>query len=512
MITKSGVRIVLVLLAICWLAQTVQAQRVPPALPKKAPSVLVEDIRVLRDLLEKHHPSLYWYTSKDSMDYYFDAAIASMTDSLNEVAFKNKLSALLTHIRCGHTSVRFSKAYGKVAQQYRYPQFPLSIKAWDDSLVVLASAYRNDSIFKRGTIITAINGQSPRVILDSLYQFISTDGYADNHKSQVLSNSFPGWYKTIYGDADSVYRIRYIDTQGNEQEAERKAYRPVIDTSKQGRANTIRPSEVPKLSRREIRRLTKLNKRSMTIDTLRSTAYLRLTTFTGGDLKKFFRQSFRTLKKLGITNLVIDLRENGGGRVSNSIKLAQYLIDQSFRIGDTVAAKTRRLPAARYMRNKYFYWTGMNFLGKKLEDGRIHNRRYETHSYRADKRRHYQGQVYLLQGGYTFSAATMLIAQLKGQDNVTVLGEETGGGSYGNSAMFIPTLVLPHSKLEVSLPLFRLVMPPYRGNNTKGEKGRGIFPDVEVKPSSYAIQQGFDIKIRAVQQLIEQRKAKLTSQ
>ena len=33
---------------------------------------LQEDYTLLRNILEKKHPSLYWYTSKDSMDYYFD--------------------------------------------------------------------------------------------------------------------------------------------------------------------------------------------------------------------------------------------------------------------------------------------------------------------------------------------------------------------------------------------------------------------------------------------------------
>ncbi len=33
---------------------------------------LQEDYTLLRNILEQKHPSLYWYTSKDSMDYFFD--------------------------------------------------------------------------------------------------------------------------------------------------------------------------------------------------------------------------------------------------------------------------------------------------------------------------------------------------------------------------------------------------------------------------------------------------------
>lgn len=479
-----------------------KAQRIPPPLPKKAPHLLVEDLRILRSLLEKHHPSLYWYTSRDSMDLYFDASIAGITDSLNEVEFKNHVSKLIAHIRCGHTSVRFSRAYMKVAQRYRYPQFPLSLKVWDDSLVVLASAYRNDSILKRGTVVTAINGRSPEQLVTPLYQYISTDGYSENHKSQLLSSNFPGWYKTIYGDSDSVYQIQYLDDTGQTQLTDRKAYTPVVDTS--ARRGVARP-QPPRLTRREIRKLNLLSKRSLSIDTLSRTAFMRLTTFTGGRLKAFFRRSFKTMKKLGIEDLVIDLRENGGGRVSNSIRLTQYLSDTPFKIGDTVMANGRSLPPAKYMRSKILYWFAMRFAGTRMEDGRIHYRRYERHVFSPRSRHHFEGRLYVLQGGYTFSAATMFIAQVQGQEHVRVLGEETGGGNYGNSAMFIPKLVLPNSKLEVSMPLYRLVIDSTR------KKGGGILPDIEVKPSSYAIQQGFDVKVREALRLIDERRKEATN-
>lgn len=473
-------------------AQT-RAQTIPPPLPKMGAAELKEDLVTLKKILEANHPSLYWYTSKDSIDYYFQETIAGITDSLNEVEYKNRLSKLIATIRCGHTTVRFSKAYGKVANRYRFPQFPLALKAWDDSLVVLASAYRNDSIFKRGTIVTAINGRSPVQILDTLYQYISTDGYGINHKSQIISGNFPGWYKTIIGDEDSVYHIRYIDSVGQEKATIIKAYRPVMDTAR--KSQQVR--EVPALSSKQLRQLRLLNKRSMVIDTLQSSAFIRLTTFTGGRLKTFFRRSFKTLAKLSIQHLVIDLRENGGGNVSNSIRLTQYLSNKPFKVGDSVVAVSRRMKYGKYIKPSFIYWLAMNFGGKKMGDGKIHYRRYEQHYFQPKTKHHYNGKVYLIQGGYTFSAATMFISQLQGQSNVKVTGEETGGGYYGNSAMHIPRITLPNTGIVVSLPLYRLVMDKDR------PKGRGIMPDVMIKPSSQAIREGYDIKISEVKKLIK---------
>ena len=175
------------------------AQKIPPPLPKIAPNLLREDFSLLQKILEANHPSLYWYVSKQELDSSFQTSINRITDSLDEWQFKNRVAAVISQIRCGHTTVRFSKAYTKKAALYRYPQFPLLLKAWGDSLVVLNSAIPRDSVFKRGTIITGINGRTNRQILDTLFGFISTDGYSDNYKNQVISGNFPAWYKTIFG-------------------------------------------------------------------------------------------------------------------------------------------------------------------------------------------------------------------------------------------------------------------------------------------------------------------------
>jgi C-terminal processing protease CtpA/Prc len=62
----------------------------------------------------------------------------------------------------------------------------------------------------------------------------------------------------------------------------------------------------------------------MQIDTSINTAYIRLTTFSSGGLRKFFRKSFKKIEAEKIENVVIDL-ENGGGNVGLSNKLTKYL-------------------------------------------------------------------------------------------------------------------------------------------------------------------------------------------
>ncbi|MEN9686277.1 MAG: hypothetical protein RLZZ28_2063 [Bacteroidota bacterium] len=486
---------VVFLLAFSCLSATAQPGRID--LPRKSPEILREDFILLKKILEANHPSLYWYTPKDSMDGYFSHAIESITDSLNEIEFKNKVSQVISKIRCGHTTVFFSKAYTKNIAKYRYPLFPLNLKAWGDSLVVLNSLLAGDSIFKRGTIVTGINGRTNRELMDSFFQFISSDGYAFNYKYQTVSNNFPGWYKTIFG-VDSVYRISYRDSIGKEQTAVLKNFNP--------RKDSLRKDSLPvapaRPTKRQIKQMNLLAKRALSIDTLQQTAYMRLTTFSGGGLRKFFRRSFRKIKENNILHLVIDLRENGGGKVRNSVLLTKYLIDHPFKIGDTVVAISRKLEYGRYIKPSLPFWFAMNFGAHKSEDGKIHFRHYEKTFYEPKEKYHYAGKLYLLQGGLSFSAATMFLATIKGQQNVTIAGEESGGGYYGNSAMYLPTITLPNSKLRISLPLYRLVMDPSR------PRGTGVMPDLNIPPSSVAIKKGIDLKMKKIQELIQQNSIK----
>jgi len=468
---------------------------------KYAPGELKEDVVLLKNILEANHPSLYWYTPKDSIDYYFNTTINTINDSLTELAFRNKVASCISKIRCGHTSVRLSKAYDRLAIKHRYPQFPLFLKVWGDSLVVLGSAFPKDSVLKRGTIINSVNGKNARQLLDPIYDVISTDGYSDNYKSQVVSNNFPAWYKAVFG-LDSTYTVSYIDSAGHSANVIIKNFAPVKDTTRR-KDTIVRTAPQPPLkepSRKEIRELRLLSKRSMFVDSSTSTAFMRITSFNGGRLRRFYRRSFKRLQEQHVQHLVIDLRENGGGNVELSTKLARYLVDTSFRIGDTVAAISRTFPYKKHIHNWLLYWFPMNFLAHKKDDGRIHFGYYENHSFKPKKKNHFNGEIYILQGGVTFSASTMFISTMKGQSNVTVAGEETGGGYYGNSAMHLPTIELPHTHLRVVLPMYRLVI-----DHTREKNGRGIMPDLYIPPSSVAIKQGVDYKIEQIKKYIAEK-------
>ena len=455
--------------------------------------VLQQDVRLLKAILEENHPGLYWYTPKDSIDFYFNNTLASITDSLTELQFRNKVSWTINKIRCGHTQVRFSKAYTDYYNGKRLPQFPLQLKAWNDSLVVINN-FLKDTLFRRGTIITSINGRSNSEVLDSMSSLIGGDGYTNAFQQQLISFYFPQYYKSTFG-VNNTFSITYIDSPGNKKESKVPYYRPISDSLEK-----LRIASLPKPGKSERKKFKLLSQRNLQLDTARKTAIINLNTFSEGKLQTFFKKSFKLIKKTGVKNVVVDVRQNSGGNIFSSIRLMQYLKNEPFNIADSVTATNRKFKYRQYLKPWFLYWLSLQFSGRRQADGLIHFRYFEKHIFYPKKKYHFDGNIYLVTGGYTFSAASMMATHLKGQSNITIVGEETGGGAYGNTAVHLPVVTLPNSKLRVVVPLYKMVFDKNRTPN-----GRGVLPDFEVLPSSTAIRMGIDGKMEKVRQLISQK-------
>lgn len=144
-------------------------------------------------------------------------------------------------------------------------------------------------------------------------------------------------------------------------------------------------------------------------------------------------------------------------------------------------------------------------MTKKKHDGNYHFRYFEKHYFKPTKNNHFDGKVYILTGGNSFSATTLFAHTVKKQENVFIVGEETGGAAYGNTAWLIPEATLPLTKLKFRLPLFRLVIDKNIPKN-----GRGLQPEIEVKPTANAILRGADYKLDKVLELIKNEKRSFT--
>jgi C-terminal processing protease CtpA/Prc len=321
------------------------------------------------------------------------------------------------------------------------------------------------------------------------------DGYGMNHKYQSLSNrgNFGGWYKNVFGLEEKV-TIDYVNASGKEATVSVPIYDPRKDSLMRRRLSSFE-----NVNRKERKRNMAFNNRNIQIDTTGSTAYLTVNTFTGGNhLRHFFKTSFRALHNHHVKNLVIDVRSNGGGNVGNSTILTSYLINHKFKLADSLYAISKGSRYRKYITNYLQNMLVMTFVSRKRNDGKYHFGYFERHYFKPKKKYHFDNNVYVLIGGNSFSATTLFANCIRHQDNVILLGEETGGGAYGNTAWLIPDVVLPNTGLRFRLPKFRMVM-----NVEYPKNGRGVMPDIEIKPTAQAIKNGIDLKAEKVKELIK---------
>lgn len=462
---------------------------------KYAPEELQEDLNIFRNILEESHPGLYWFTPKEEMDRYFTQIQSELTDSLSLRAFRTRLMYLAEKIKCGHTAVGFSKAYTRYLDTAMEKAFPLSMYFWKDSAMVWNNLNRSDSLLKRGAIVLEIDQKPVTQIRDEMFEYLVGDGYSVSGKYQSLNNGFAGMWKNIYGLKDSV-NIVFLDSAGILHHTYVAPFDPSKDSAfvrrrreQQERGRT--PEKASVLERR----------RNLQADTATRAAYMMLGSFSRGyRLKSFFRESFKYLERENMEHLIIDLRNNGGGEAGNAVNLLRYISKTPFRLADSLYAIKKGSAYSKHLKNYTAYWLMMSMVTRKRNDGKFHFGYFERKEFRPYKKRHFNGQVYLLTGGNTFSAASIFVKKLKGQDNVVIIGEETGGGAYGNSAWMIPDAVLPHTGIRFRLPKFRMVM-----DASEVAEGRGVMPDIEVFPTSESIKKGTDLKLEKAKEMIKIR-------
>ncbi|MBK7309575.1 MAG: hypothetical protein IPI93_01995 [Sphingobacteriaceae bacterium] len=455
---------------------------------KYGPDQLKQDAIVMRDAIMRIHPVVGIYESRAYYDKLFNDHINSLTDSLTEKQFRIKTKLVVERLHCGHTDIMYSKNYLKTLKKtkFNFPRYYLV--PIDDKVYVLGGLNRKlDTLLKPGTLITKING----VPADSFYRFaqslITIDGYINESKKLYGQMGYSSYYLTLLNYPDTI-QYEYV-RNGKTQVLKSAAFNAINipDFSWRKKDDTL----FTKYKR------AKMRYRYMDED--KKTMHLNIQAFSQRKYTKAYRKIFKQLQKNKTENLIIDLRYNGGGSLTNSTLLLKYLLNEP--VKQTSYTTIRKYPFKKYTKgNAVFRITRLYFklYSKQRRSG---DTTFFTMKVKPSKKYHYNNKVYVLTNGGSFSASCLVGAYLKETGRATFIGRETGGTIEGCNAVITAYYKLPNTKTKVRVPTFRLLHDVY----TKGNTGHGIIPDHETNYTFKDIFYKKDLEMEKVMELIKKK-------
>lgn len=72
---------------------------------------------------------------------------------------------------------------------------------------------RKDSVLKRGTLISSVNGLNSEALKKTMFDYMIEDGNANNVNYIRLSSNFPYYHRNIFGISKN-YTVGYFDSLG----------------------------------------------------------------------------------------------------------------------------------------------------------------------------------------------------------------------------------------------------------------------------------------------------------
>jgi len=396
------------------------------------PQQLKQDIDYVRNSLTKKHPHLYWYISRSKLDYQFDSLKKTINAPLTAPQFRHKLLHILSSIGDGHIALQFDN--NKLSTEdmlffsgsKEYPIQQLTYKIIKNRLYVLKNRSGNNTLSPGAEILSIDNKPSFEIIKDFSDEWVS-DGYNQTYKIGRLNlDDFPSRYYFTYGLKEN---LTFTIKQHNDIKSYVLSVRNRPKPKRNDNWVTTSTSTMP------------LNDRA---------AYIKVSQFV--NVSDPFSTFFARAKKQGLKCLILDLRDNLGGDYMQMVKLFEHLINKPAFFCNI---KVRELDSTQ------------KAIAKSMD--------YGTKVPILPNRNHFDGKVYVIINGPTFSAAALLAANLQVTSHAILVGEETGGGRNGCIAGVYQASFLPNTKLFFRFGLYQFIVRPQ-----VNQKGRGVMPDIPI--------------------------------
>lgn len=471
------------------------------------PETLRLDIDHVYNQLKKHQPNLYQYSSKTDLDFKFDSLKAAINGPMNSLEFYKCLAPIIAQVKQGHTSLgsaykRFTKKERKVLEKKKFEFSNLDFEYLNNKLWVVKTRGVDSALI--GAEVLKVDNQNASVLIEKIKTRFASDGYNKTLHNRIVGRNFSTFYYKENGFIDSLtIQFKLKDSIFS------KTLKRISKKDKIEESDSIAkkaPIKLTKLERKEHKVLER-NKRKKDkifgfiakdktytrnfnfIGQDSSTAYIKIRSFSNGNYRKFYKESFKKLDSAKTKNVIIDLRDNGGGRLAEINELYAYLskTKYTFMAPSEVNSRFSFFPA--FMSNTKSVSSKIvsgilapflavdNLLKTKKQDGKLYYKfRYAKEQ--KPKKSNYTGNLYVLINGNSFSASSLISTNLQATNRAVFVGEETGGAYNGCAAGLYKIYQLPESKLKIRMGLMQ-IEAPFKQN----PDGYGVKPNIEITPT-----------------------------
>jgi C-terminal processing protease CtpA/Prc len=457
------------------------------------PKELKGEFTVLRNALEEAHAGLYDHTTKAEMDQFFDDLYQQLDHEMNAIEFYKVLTTMLPKIGNGHTNISLPDGvWDYIDKNARL--FPAKIAILNNR-VYLHKNWSPVKALPLGSEIVSINGKPGMEIVDQMLQHLTTDK-ANKTKNYLNLEYFFYYGYSLFIEQTKEYNL-VLKNEAGKVEQYTLPGQPVdtIILYRDGKPK----KEITSLPRYPITFEIKQNDKTALLDIAHFNKFL--STFAGQDYDKTIENAFKRIEEEKIEHLIIDLRGNSGGDAEPAIQLFSYLVDGAFSYTKSIEAATRDISFLEYVNTDYFNYRSYKKMVTKEKGKLVVTTRPGLGLQPPAKKHRYNGEVYVLVNGGTFSAASEFAACAHFNERATFIGTETGGNYYTHASGIVLDLQLPSSGFHVDIPLLK-----YEMDVTGYPKGQGLIPDHVIEPTIHDFLQEKDVQMEFVFDLIRKSK------
>ena len=454
--------------------------------PVFTPPQLTEDFQILRKALEEGHSGIYRYTPKAELDAAFDKAEKSLSRPMTCVAFYRLVAPTVATVKCGHTAVALPLGLETTPTSQR-PIFPLQVKVLDGKIYVLRD-FSSDKGDLAGFEIKSINGKPADDILTTMVKATPGDGDAVAGRLHRLRGRNFGVNLIDLLGLEAPYKVSFWNLETKQEVVHVLQGKEPAQIEFESRARF--PREQPG---RKPPELTFLDS-----DRIAVMKIYQFGNYTQDgrpkQLKSFFKESFEAVKARGTPTLILDLRDNGGGADDLGRDLLSYLVDQPFQYYDDLVINAREFSFRKYAANRAPVSADLVELQPNGKYRMVKHPNWGTNQPSAP---HFAGKVFALINGGSFSTTSEFLSHLHDRKRATFIGEESGGGYYGNTSGPRALVTLPHTRVKLLLPLMTYYVHVSAGRPA----AHGVIPDVPVHYEIRELLDGKDKELAAALEL-----------